>query len=83
MSDVVPYLQGNNVRAGLLDLFEDGGLAVLPGECPGGTVAVHLPCGVLVTQHVVGHDRESNCVHRRSEREKGEEGRKSVKATER
>lgn len=39
------------------DFCEDRLLTVLPGEGPGGAVAVHLTGGVLVTQDVVTHHR--------------------------
>lgn len=43
------------------DFCEDRLLTVLPGEGPGGAVAVHLTGGVLVTQDVVTHHRHQTC----------------------
>lgn len=55
------YLQADDVRVTAGDFLHDAFLAVLPVEGPGWTVAVELSRGVLVTQHVVAHDRERGC----------------------
>ena len=54
-------LQGHNVCHGVVDLFEQLVLAVLPAEGPRGTVPVNLSSGILVTEHIVAHDREPHC----------------------
>ena len=52
------HLQADDVCVARQDLLHDGLLPVLPVQGPGGTVAVQLPRGVLVTEHVVAHHRE-------------------------
>lgn len=54
-------LQADDVSVAVGDLLHDAFLAVLPVEGPGRAVAVQLPRGVLVAQHVVAHDREGGC----------------------
>ena len=54
-------LQGYNVCHGVVDLFEQLVLAVLPAEGPRGTVPINLSSSILVTEHVVAHDREPHC----------------------
>lgn len=55
------HLQADDVRVAVGDLFHDALLPVLPVQSPGWTVAVELPRGVLVAQHVVAHDSEDSC----------------------
>lgn len=43
------------------DFFDDPLLPVFPVERPGWTVAIHLACAILVTQHIVAHHRENGC----------------------
>lgn len=54
-------LQANDVRGIMPYLVEDTFLPVFPVQRPARTVAVHLPRGILVTQHVVTHYREYTC----------------------
>lgn len=54
-------LKADDVSVRVGDLLHDAFLPVLPVEGPGRTVAVQLPRGVFVTQHVVAHDREGGC----------------------
>lgn len=54
-------LEADDVGVTVGDLLHDAFLAVLPAEGPGRAVAVQLPRGVLVAQHVVAHDREGGC----------------------
>lgn len=55
------HLQADDVSVTVGDFLHDAFLPVLPVEGPGWTVAVQLSRGVLVTQHVVAHDREHGC----------------------
>ena len=52
------HLQADDVCVAAGDLLHDALPAVAPAQSPGGTVAVQLPRGILLTQHVVAHDRE-------------------------
>lgn len=54
-------LQADDVSVTVGDFLHDAFLPVLPVQGPGRTVAVQLSRGVLVTQHVVAHDREQGC----------------------
>lgn len=55
------HLQADDVSVAVRDFLHDAFLPVLPVEGPGWTVAIQLSRGVLVTQHVVAHDREHGC----------------------
>ena len=55
---VKAHLQADDVCVAAGDLFHDALSAVAPAQSPGGAVAVELPRGVLLTKHVVAHDRE-------------------------
>lgn len=54
-------LQADDVRGVMPYLVEDTLLPVFPIQRPARTVAVHLPCRVLVAQHVVTHHRKYAC----------------------
>lgn len=55
------HLETDDVGGVVPDLVQDALLAVLPLQRPARAVAVHLPRGELVTQHVVAHDGEDAC----------------------
>ncbi len=55
------YLQADDVSVTVGDFLHDAFLPVLPVKGPGRTVAVQLSRGVLVTQHVIAHDRKHSC----------------------
>lgn len=61
------HLQADDVSVTAGDFLHDAFLPVLPVEGPGWAVAVQLPRGVLVTKHVVAHDRKHG--YRRGQRE--------------
>lgn len=52
------YLKADDVGRTIPNLLENSFFPVLPVEGPAWTVAVHLPGGVLVAQHVVAHHCE-------------------------
>lgn len=54
-------LKADDVSVTVGDFLHDAFLPVLPAEGPGRAVAVQLPRGVFVAQHVVAHDREGGC----------------------
>ena len=49
------YLQCDDVRGHVQEFLHDDGFAVVPDQGPGRAVAILLPRGVFVTQHVVRH----------------------------
>lgn len=50
------YLKTDDVCITVDDFFHDSLFPVLPIECPGWAVAIELPGGVFITQHIVTHD---------------------------
>lgn len=56
-------LKADDVCVTVGDVLHDAFFPVLPVEGPGRAVSVQLPCGVLVTQHVIAHDCEGGCKH--------------------
>lgn len=48
-------LQADNVRTVVANFIQNPLAPVHPVQGPAGTVAVHLACGIFITQHVVTH----------------------------
>lgn len=61
------YLKTNNICITVDNFFHDSLFSILPVECPRWAVAIELPGGVFITQHIVTH----NCEWSWKERKKG------------
>lgn len=61
------YLKTNDICITVDNFFHDSLFSILPIECPRWAVAIELPGGVFITQHVVTH----NCEWSWKERKKG------------
>lgn len=70
------YLKTNDICITVDDFFHDSLFSVLPIECPRWAVAIELPGGVFIAQHVVTH----NCEWSWKERKKGK-GHQPLKIT--
>lgn len=53
---ILNYLKTNDICITVDDFFHDSLFPVLPVECPRWAVAVELPGGVFITQHIVTHN---------------------------
>lgn len=50
------YLKTNDICITVDNFFHDSLFPVLPIECPRRAVAIELPGGVFITQHIVTHN---------------------------
>lgn len=58
------YLKTNDICITVDDFFHDSLFPVLPIECPRWAVAIELPGGVFITQHIVTHNCKWSCKDR-------------------
>lgn len=64
------YLKTNNICITVDNFFHDSLFSVLPVECPRRAVAIELPGGIFITQHIVTHNCEWSWKERKKERER-------------
>lgn len=61
---IFTYLKTNDICITVDDFFHDSLFPVLPIECPRWAVAIELPGGVFITQHIVTHNCKWSCKDR-------------------